>query len=557
MTTLTNDQIILKQILEENSYGEEISISDYFEIYSATEVLKNHDLSYDEILYGISGSGGDGGIDSIYTFINGELIKEDTSINTSSKNNNIELIIIQSKTSTNFRETAITKFRETSEDLLNLGNDPKSFKNRYTEDLIEKATIFRSAFQKLARTFPKLKINYYYVTQGDEVHPNVAGKVQKLKDTILKMFGGADFNFHFIGASELLQMTRDIPTTTRILEVSETPIGTAAGSYIALVNLRKYFDFISDEGKLVKSIFDSNVRDYQGSVIVNTAIRQTLSDINSQNFWYLNNGVTIITPKVVSSGKQLTIEDPQIVNGLQTSHEIYQHFSQENKAAIEDRSLLVRIISEENETSRDKIIRATNSQTAIPPASLRSSDEIHRNIEDFLKPNGYFYDRKKNFHRNQGVQVSKIVSIPYMAQAMMAITMLKPDSARARPSTLLNVDIDYKKIFSLDKPIDIYLKVIQIIKAVERQLNLSVIKSKIERDHITNIKYYVAMVFAIKITSSKLDIEKNLSSIQNINIDPNILDESIDFVYNEYKNLGGNDQVAKGSKLLINLLEKI
>lgn len=551
---LTNDQIILKQIIEENCEGEEISISEYFEIYSATEVLKNYDLCYDDILYGISGNGGDGGIDSIYTFINGELIKEDSRINTNSKNNQIDLVIIQSKTSPNFKEAAITKFRETSEDLLNLGNDPNSFINRYTEDLVEKAKIFRNSFSKLAKTFPKLNIKYFYITQGVEIHPNVEGKVEKLKETVLKMFSGANFEFRFIGASELLQMTRDVPTTSRTLDVSESPIGTAAGSYVALVNLKKYFEFISENGKIAKNIFDSNVRDYQGSVIVNTAIRQTLSDDNSQNFWYLNNGVTIITPKVISSGKQLTIEDPQIVNGLQTSYEIYQHFSNATDSKNEERSLLVRIICEENEAARDKIIRATNSQTAIPPASLRSADEIHRNIEDFLKPNGFFYDRKKNFHRNQGIQVSKIISIPYMAQAMMAITLLKPDSARARPSTLLNSDKDYKAIFSLDKSIDIYLKVIQIIKIVENYLKSSVSSGNIERDQITNIKYYIAMVAAIKLTNSKSDLEEKLVSIANIDIDPNILEEALELVRNEYIKLGGNDQVAKGSKLLSSIL---
>lgn len=557
MSQLTNDQIILKQIIEENCEGQDISISEYFEIYSATEVLKDYDLSYDEILYGISGNGGDGGIDSIYTFINGELIKEDTEINSKSKNNHIELVIIQSKTSANFKEAAITKFRETSEDLLNLGNDPNSFIGRYTEGLIERVNIFRNAFSKLARTFPKLNINYIYVTHGTEVHPNVSGKVKKLEETILKMFSGAEFNFKFIGASELLRMTRDVPRTSRILEVSETPISTEAGSYVALVNLRKYFDFISENGKLAKSIFDSNVRDYQGSVAVNSEIRKTLSDEKSQNFWYLNNGVTIITPKVISSGKQLTIEDPQIVNGLQTSYEIYQHFSNEKDKKIEERSILVRIISEANEIARDKIIRATNSQTAIPPASLRSSDEIHRNIEDFLKPNAYFYDRKKNFHRNQGVQVSKIVSIPYMAQAMMAITLLRPDDARARPSTLLNSDKDYKAIFSLNKPIEIYLKVIQIIKSVENYLKESASNGKIEREKINNIKYYVAMVAAIKIASSKDNLEENLSRIKDINISSTILDESLDLVNTEYVRLGGNDQVAKGKNLLSSLLSQV
>lgn len=441
MAQKTNDQIILAQIIKERceDSGNELSIAEYFEIYTASEILKDYDMSYDDITYGIVGDGGDGGIDSIYTFLNGELIKEDTSINSKQKKTHIEIVIIQSKTSATFKEDSINKFRESAEDLFNLANNPDDFSSRYNQDIIDKSKLFRNTYSKLAGSFPKLVIRYFYATQGDEVHQNVAGKVPKLQETILKMFGGAEFSFEFIGASKLLEMTRNIPSTSRVLEVSESPIGTDAGSYICLVSLSKYYEFISDSGVLARSIFESNVRDYQGSVIVNTGIRKTLENKESENFWYLNNGVTIITPKAVLAGKQLTIEDPQIVNGLQTSHEIYQHFSQLDNHIGDDRAVLVRIICEENEEARDRIIRATNSQTAIPPASLRSSDEIHRNIEDFLKANEFYYDRKKNHYKNQGMPVSKIISIPYMAQAMMAITLLKPDSARARPSTLGNL----------------------------------------------------------------------------------------------------------------------
>ncbi|WP_166506616.1 AIPR family protein [Sodalis glossinidius] len=119
-------------------------------------------------------------------------------------------------------------------------------------------------------------------------------------------------------------MSRNIQSTSRTLEVSEQPISISAGSYICLASLTKYYDFICDNGALIKSIFESNVRDYQGSVTVNTVIRMTLQNENSDDFWYLNNGVTIITPKAISAGKKLTIKDPQIVNGLQTSHEIYR-----------------------------------------------------------------------------------------------------------------------------------------------------------------------------------------------------------------------------------------
>lgn len=556
MVQKTNDQIILEQILKERcaESGDGMLLADYFEIYSASEILKNYDLTYDDINYGIVGNGGDGGIDSIYTFINGEPLKEDTEINASQKKNHIELILIQSKTSPNFKEDAIIKFRESAQDLFNLSNNPDDFSSRYSADLIDKVKLFRNSYSKLARTFPVVEVGYFYATQGDEVHPNVNGKVDKLREDISKLFSGAKFSFEFVGATKLLEMTRNVPSTSRNLELAESLIGTTAGSYLCLVSLSKYYEFISDSGALVRSIFESNVRDYQGSVVVNTGIRNTLSNLDSENFWYLNNGVTIITPKAVMAGKQLTIEDPQIVNGLQTSHEIYQHFSQLDDYTGDERAVLVRVICEEDEDARDRIIRATNSQTSIPPASLRSSDDIHRNIEDFLKANNFYYDRKKNYYKNQGMPVSKIISIPYMAQAMMAITLLKPDSARARPSTLINSDTEYRKIFSLDLPIDIYLKTVQIMKAVENFLKPENCGQELERKTITNIKYYVAMIVSIKYVGGKEDIGKKLNAIPSVNLTNEVLQEALTCVLEEFNSLGANDQVAKGSELVSKLL---
>ena len=556
MNQKTNDQIILAQIIQERcaDSADELTLTEYFEIYTASEILKNYGLTYDDIDYGVVGNSGDGGIDSIYTFLNGELIKEDTVINSKQKKNHIELIVIQSKTSSTFKENSVVKFRESAEDLFNLSNNPDDYDERYNQDLIDRSKLFRNVYSKLAASFPRTEIRYYYATQGDEVHPNVEGKVSKLQETLGKMFGGAEFSFEFIGASKLLEMTRNVPLTTRILEVSESPIGTTSGSYLCLVTLSKYFEFISDDGALARSIFESNVRDYQGSVIVNTGIRKTLENPQSENFWYLNNGVTIITPKAVLAGKQLTIEDPQIVNGLQTSHEIYRHFSQLDDHKGDERAVLIRVIYEEDEEARDRIIRATNSQTSIPPASLRSSDEIHRNIEDFLKANGYYYDRKKNFYKNQGMPIAKIISIPYMAQAMMATVLLKPDSARARPSTLINSDTEYKKIFSLDLPIDIYLKVVQIMKAVEIFLKSENCGIDIDRKTITNIKFYVAMVVSINLSQGQEGISDKLSALPSINITSELLSESLNRVLACFNELGATDQVSKGSELVAKLL---
>ena len=84
------------------------------------------------------------------------------------------------------------------------------------------------------------------------------------------------------------------------------------------------------------------------------------------------------------TNKEIVIENPEIVNGLQTSREIFNYFSN-NKMNIdsEKRNVLVRIIEPDDEDSRDKIIFATNNQTNIPQYSLRVTDNIHvqRNLQ--------------------------------------------------------------------------------------------------------------------------------------------------------------------------------
>ena len=45
------------------------------------------------------------------------------------------------------------------------------------------------------------------------------------------------------------------------------------------------------------SIFESNVRDYQGNTDVNEGIAASLGTASSEDFWWLNNGVTVLATK--------------------------------------------------------------------------------------------------------------------------------------------------------------------------------------------------------------------------------------------------------------------
>ena len=166
----TNDLIILNKILDQNkeSIAPEYSDADYFEFFSAEQILKDFDLSYTEIESGIVGKGGDGGIDSLYLFINGEIVREDTDFKVFKKNISIEFNIIQSKTSSSFSEAPMDKFTAAAEDLFDLSRDLADFETVYNEKLLRIVGYFRNAYEELASRFPNLSFNFYYASMLDD-----------------------------------------------------------------------------------------------------------------------------------------------------------------------------------------------------------------------------------------------------------------------------------------------------------------------------------------------------------------------------------------------------
>ena len=58
--------------------------------------------------------------------------------------------------------------------------------------------------------------------------------------------------------------------------------------------------------------------------------------------------------------------------------------------------------------------------------------------------------------RLQSHQPLPLINYPYLAQAVMAIVLRRPDDARARPSSLLTSDQDYNQVFSPKHPMDLY-----------------------------------------------------------------------------------------------------
>lgn len=284
-----NAQILLENLIEQEFRNNDnySNISEYFEFFSASQILKNQGLSDDEVDNGIVGKGLDGGCDSIYLFLNNLLITSDVVEHISApKDSILEMIIIQSKKTTSFGEDAVMKWKTISGNLLDLSKTTTDFTARYNADILEAFTTFRDTYTRLITSRVKLKFRFYYATLASELHPNVIQQAEELKDTIKGLFPNAVVEVTFVDSDTLFEMYNAVIENRVNLKFADIPISPNQKNYVALVDLKSYFNFIvNDEGDVRKSFFDSNVRDYQGKNNVNSSISETLHRADDNDFW--------------------------------------------------------------------------------------------------------------------------------------------------------------------------------------------------------------------------------------------------------------------------------
>jgi hypothetical protein len=552
-----NSQQILNDVLSQQRQNRlpEISEQDYFEIFCAEQILKDFDMSYDEIRGGIVDGEHDGGVDSVYGFVNGELIYEDFDTSPFKKEVRIELHIVQSKTSGGFSEVPVNKLISLTRHLLKLDADYSQL-SQYNEAVKAAVDNFRAVYRGLASRFPSLKICYYYASKKADahIHDNLRMKANELKETTEALFQDAEVSVEFLGARKLLDLARRRPKTTYELRVSKSL--SAVNGHVVLSTLSAYNRFLRGDGEKVRAeLFESNVRDFQGDTEVNAEIVNTLRNEKTVEFWWMNNGVTILASRATLNGDTVTVENPQIVNGLQTSTQIARHF--ETAGGEDDRNVMVKIVSSEVEETRDKIIKATNSQNAVQPATLRATDKVQRDIEETLKSSGLYYDRRKNFYKNEGKPADKIISIPLMAQAVMSVILGRPDTARARPSSLIKDNIVYSQVFSESHPISMYSHAAELIRTVDRVLKS---RSELSARDRSNLRFYVLFWLTCTLTGKTSPGPADLVKIDVKAVGDPMVEAAADEIWKIYDQLGATDQIAKGPELrrgAINALDKI
>ncbi|WP_367130924.1 AIPR family protein [Saccharothrix sp. HUAS TT1] len=503
----TNDLVLIDQVLEQRAEESQLPPAKVFEIFACEQAVTLGDLTLEEVENGIVGGAGDGAVDGVYLFLNDRLLAADDHLVAGDVPSGSKLVLwlVQAKLEKSFTETAIDLAASSTRRLLDLSESEQDLLELYGEDLVERIGVFRKTLKSLVRRQPQVEVRFTYVTRGDtaRVNAKVLRKAKDLEKDFADRFTGGSGYVEFLGAAELWQRSSKIQSHTLVLPYQESI--THGTSHIALVRLRDYLDFLSDnDGLLRRHIFDLNVRDFAGSVEVNREIKQSLLEPKAPQFWWLNNGVTIICSKVWTvGGKVFSLDDVQVVNGLQTSHTIHQTLTElldvdPNHPSF-DNLVQVRILRTDDAAERDQVIRATNRQTKVPDASLHATDENQRKIETYFFDNGWFYDRRKNYYRNLGKPTDRIVSIPSLAQSLMAMGFSQPDNSRARPSSLLKDSVKYKKLFPSTVPLAVYLWL-----ARQQRLVDVFLAAEVSASDRTNLRFHLAMLSAANLLGSRV-----------------------------------------------------
>ena len=466
-----NDKILIDGIIDERVTLKLPSDKrdEAFEYFAFEQILKDYDFSSDEINYGSVDGRNDGGIDGFFIIINGHLLSEPETFNWPKSGAELDVWIITCKHHDTFKQAPLDNLAASIIELLDFTEDNKFLKGDYSEEILRQKENLKYAYRKVSPRLSKFSINFCYASRGNssELGGSVVARSQQIVQMTKESFGNCFSKFQFYGSTELIELYRKAPNFS--LDIPFIEDLSSGQTYILLVKLKDYYDFIQDEGKLRRYLFDSNVRDFMGLNRVNEDIRSTLTNEDSPDFWWLNNGVTILATGASVIGKLIQIQDIQIVNGLQTSESIYRYFS-EGGTDPRGRSVLVKVIVSKNDTVRDAIIRATNNQTFVELSSLHATDKIQRDIEDVLKQNDFYYERRTRYYKNQGIPPEKIISPLYLASGFVSLILKSPAQATRLKSRFMRLNSSYEKVFSTDVDLKLWPRIAFILKITDAYL---------------------------------------------------------------------------------------
>ena len=195
------------------------------------------------------------------------------------------------------------------------------------------------------------------------------------------------------------------------------------------------------------SLLEKNIRKYLGKNEINDSIANCLKSGQSSNFFFYNNGITMVCDKFSYNALQekdwiVKLKGLQIINGGQTCRTLLQTVSENTNLYIDDAYVLVRVyeVSSDDDEIVKEITYATNHQNPVDLRDLKSNDAVQQMLEHSAKDLGYIYIRKRDNNTSASIIPSTVA-----AEAVLSIWRKSPHLARYKKSEMFGGY--YKTIF--------------------------------------------------------------------------------------------------------------
>lgn len=307
--------------------------------------------------------------------------------------------------------------------------------------VMEGIALVFSAFAAKLKAPPSVRVHYACTAplvsvQDQTVNDRAASARQQIQDlgfigsVVFEIWGADDLHTAWTRKNQANEV--EIQLEKQINLPKMEGIDQAILGVVESTELLKLIE--DSDGVLDERVFYDNVRGFKGEDnAVNKQILDTLATTESQLLPVLNNGVTVVArayqPK---PGDAVAVSDFQIVNGCQTSHCIYLA-----KDEIRELDLPVfvplRLVVTQDEDVATRIIRATNSQTAVQENDLIALTKFQKQLEDFyrLDPEQLklSYERRSGQYFSSDVVKTRVVTISDQMRAIAALMLDNPHTA--------------------------------------------------------------------------------------------------------------------------------
>ncbi|MFD7077135.1 AIPR family protein [Nocardioides sp. NPDC059952] len=213
-------------------------------------------------------------------------------------------------------------------------------------------------------------------------------------------------------------------------------------------------------------LVDLNVRYQLRKSKINDAIAETAADPHKQaHFLALNNGLTVICDEFIQEADgQISLINPQIVNGAQTALTLAEHIGTFGPNEVQ---ILARIMEIDKESKNGaslsrSISEATNRQNPVSSADLKAHDRLQVRIEaDMMKLSPpWFYERRRNsFAALSPAEVERYAGAITKEDLGQRYRALRGDPTKAitAKTTIFDSTSLYGEIFDPSIPVEMYI----------------------------------------------------------------------------------------------------